>query len=247
LKKRLKETLIEKIFGFVFDIFHRIRYFIRIIRGNELYFHKEIKVKKELFGNTGAEWCLVPDYLNERSIIYSFGVGTDISFDLQVIKRIGCMVFAFDPTPRSIEWIKNQALPSEFKFLEYGISDKDDLIIFYPPVNPAHVSFSANTSFTKDNGIELPVYTLKSIMKKLGHDKIDLMKMDIEGSEYCVIQDLVNSGIEISQMLVEFHHRFDKFSIEKTRDAVKALQKAGFRIFYISPNGEEYSFIKLKK
>ena len=124
MKKRLKETLIEKIFGFVFDIFHRIRYFIRIIRGNELYFHKEIKVKKELFGNTGAEWCLVPDYLNERSIIYSFGVGTDISFDLQVIKRIGCMVFAFDPTPRSIECIKNQALPSEFKLHLYVDKEK---------------------------------------------------------------------------------------------------------------------------
>jgi len=229
------------------DSFHRFKYYKRIVEGREVYFQKEVKINKELIGNYGAEWCLAPDYLNERSIIYSFGVGTDISFDLKIIEKIGCQVFAFDPTPRSIEWIKIRALPPEFKFMDYGISDKDDLILFYPPVNPAHVSFSANTSITKDNGIELPVYTLKSIMNKLGHDKIDLIKMDIEGSEYCVIQDLVNSGIELNQILVEFHHRFDKVSIEKTRNAVKALQEVGFKIFYISPTGEEYSFIKLRK
>jgi hypothetical protein len=109
--------------------------------------------------------------LNKNSIVYSFGVGMNISFDIRLIEKYGCQIFAFDPTPRSIEWIKKQKLSSEFNFMDYGVSDRDDVLIFYPPANPHHASFSAETMLKSQEGIELPVFSLQTIMKKLGHDK----------------------------------------------------------------------------
>jgi hypothetical protein len=81
-------------------------------------------------------------------------------------------------------------------------------------------------------------------MLELGHDQIDLLKLDIEGAEYEVIDDLVASQIPIGQLLVEFHYRFEGIGPDRTRRAVRALNEAGFRSFHVSAIGEEYSFIR---
>ena len=77
----------------------------------------------------------------------------------------------------------------------------------------------------------------------LGHRKIDILKMDIDGTEYAVIDDLITSGITTEQILVEFHHRFKNIGKQKTERAIKLLNGKCFRIFDISLHGEEYSFI----
>lgn len=222
-----------------------IKKFFRIIIGKEIYFPIDKKLKKEILGNHLAEWVISSNSLDKDKVVYSFGVGTDISFDLDLIKKYGCQVYAFDPTPKSVKWIKEQNLPFNFKFMEYGVSDKNELITFYPPENQDHVSYSTKKN-DEQVGIQLPVYRLKTIMENLGHKKIDLLKMDIEGAEYEVIKDLITSNIDVKQLLIEFHHRFDKNSKKDTLNAINGLRNFGFNIFYISPTGEEYSFIKLK-
>jgi hypothetical protein len=69
--------------------------------------------------------------------------------------------------------------------------------------------------------------------------------MDIEGAEYEVIEDILSSHVPISQVLIEFHHRFSDIGIGKTRSAVSRLNEAGYRIFNVSASGEEISFIKV--
>jgi hypothetical protein len=59
-------------------------------------------------------------------------------------------------------------------------------------------------------------------------DVIDVLKMDIEGSEYAAIEDLCRSEIYPKQLLVEFHHNSDLgIQLQKTRDAVAALRASG--------------------
>jgi hypothetical protein len=52
-------------------------------------------------------------------------------------------------------------------------------------------------------------------------------------------------GIAVKQLLVEFHHRWPHLGIEKTKHAIRALNEAGYRIFSVSPSGEEYGFLML--
>jgi FkbM family methyltransferase len=92
---------------------------------------------------------------------------------------------------------------------------------------------------------KLPVHRLATVLEKLGHDRIDILKMDIEGAEYEVIEDILNSPLPISQILIEFHHRFTDIGIGKTRSAVSRLNEAGYRIFNVSASGEEISFIQV--
>ena len=102
----------------------------------------QVKCHREFHGSEYGGWWVCPDRLSERNIVYSFGVGEDISFDLSRIRRFGLRVFAFDPTPRVIEWIAHQALPNEFMFVAYGLAGADGARRFFPPANPTDVSHS---------------------------------------------------------------------------------------------------------
>ena len=95
------------------------------------------------------------------------------------------------------------------------------------------------------HAIPAPVHRLTTIMERLGHDHIDVLKMDIEGAEYGVIADLLSCNIRVDQLLVEFHHRWAEIGVNKTKQAVRELNERGYRIFNVSHNGEEYSFLKM--
>jgi len=199
----------------------------------------DIAVPYEILGKECA-WATRTDSLRKDSVIYSFGAGMDISWDIALIERTGAVVHAFDPTPKSIAWIREQNTPAEFRFCPYGIAATDGIKTFYAPYKEKNVSHSVIPRGT--TAFNFPVKTLRTIMQELGHDRIDLLKMDIEGSEYEVINDLIASGARPIQLLVEFHHRFDGVGMRKTMRAIKRLKKAEYKVFYVSPTGEDVCF-----
>jgi FkbM family methyltransferase len=181
-------------------------------------------------------------------VVYSFGVGEDVSFDLKMIEHYDLHIHAFDPSPRSIDWLKKQYLPEKFHFYPFGLAGKDGSVEFSEPAEPGHHSLKLiGAGPDEDKGLKthlLPVYRLPTILGKLNHNKIDILKMDIEGAEYEVIDDIVRSSVPIYQVLVEFHHRFDGIGIGRTKQAISKLNEAGYKIFNVSATGEEISFIK---
>jgi hypothetical protein len=128
---------------------------------------------------------------------------------------------------------------------DFGLAPKDGELVFHAPINPNHVSLSVVERETQTERIVLPVRELAGIMKELGHDHIDILKMDIEGSEYEVIEDLLAKKIPIKQILVEYHHRFPGIGDAKTQASIDLLERHGYKLFNIAPSAEEYSFIKV--
>lgn len=222
----------------------QIKRAFHVLRGRDLWQRAQIACDTCSLGNDGARWCVSPKGLGPSSVIYSLGVGEEISFDLELIRLFAAQVHAFDPTPRSIEWLAKQSLPGAFAFHPYGVADFDGNAQFLPPVKPAHVSHTLVDRQTPWPAIEVPVRRLSSIMQDFGHDRIDLLKMDIEGAEYAVLKDMLASGIRVNQLLIEFHHRWSEIGVEKTRRAIHDLNSAGYRIFDVAPGGEEYSFLR---
>lgn len=197
------------------------------------------------YGSSYGGWAVVDGMLNSNSVVYSFGVGEDISFDLSLIEKFGCIVHAFDPTPKVALWLSAQQLPPQFVYHQYALSDQDGTIRLYAPKNPDHISHSINpTNGSASQFIDVPSRTLASICIELGHTTVDLLKMDIEGFEYGVIADL--STFPIRQLLIEFHHTMYGIAVSKTEEAIRALNSAGFAIFNISERGQEFGFIAEK-
>lgn len=225
--------------------FRKTKVILNTIVGRELIVRPQYTCNTERFGSDYGGWTLCIDGICKNSTIYSLGVGYDISFDIDLIRRFDVTIHAFDPTPSSIEWIGKQKMPKQFVMHPIAISDFNGIGAFMPPVDPKYFSHTLSRNpGTQEHTLSVPVSRLVSIMDSLGHQEIDLLKMDIEGAEYQVIADLLVSGIRPRQILVEFHHRFPDIGLPKTRVALQQLSEMGYRLFALSDNHQEYSFIR---
>ncbi|MGI9261885.1 MAG: FkbM family methyltransferase [Woeseiaceae bacterium] len=213
--------------------------------GKELRLRNDIDIPVVKDGG----WWFSPDQLQSGNIVYSLGVGDEIDFDLAIIEQYGVEVFGFDPTPNSIDMLDSSKLPDKFHFQPWAVTARDGSLKFYPRLkkdgSKSDVMFTMiPEEETNDDVIEVPAYSLTTIVEKLGHERIDLLKMDIEGAEYEVLDGLLDSPVQPTQLLVEFHHRFVEDGLERTYDIVHRLREAGYRIFAISEIGREISFLK---
>jgi FkbM family methyltransferase len=224
----------------------RLKRVTRVALGDETWIPRQIRCATATYGSGYGAWRVCPDGLTADSVVYSFGVGEDASFDLDLIDRFGLQLFAFDPTPRSIEWVARQQLPGTFHFSPYGIAGHDGRVTFYPPRDASHVSHTiVADQGAAEKSIVVSVHRLETIAQMHGHDTIDVLKLDVEGAEYDVIDDLPNARVRVRQLLVEFHHQLDGIGAARTKRAVQTLNEIGFRIFAVSASGEEYSFLQV--
>lgn len=218
---------------------------LRPLRRPRVHLKPPVKCEQLKLGTEYGGYAVCPTGIDPKSVVYSFGVGCDVSFDQELIAARGVTVHAFDPTPRSIDWVKTQTLPDTFLFHPWGIADFDGTARFHAPKDPTHVSHTLLEGGNVGTGtVEVPVFRLRTIMDKLGHAHIDILKMDIEGAEYGVLDDVLGSGIAITQILIEFHHGRSGVPLAKSQAAVDALENAGFRVFHASPSGYEFSFLR---
>lgn len=181
--------------------------------------------------------------LTNDSLVYSFGVGNDISFDLSLINKYGCKVYAFDPTPRVTQWMSEQVIPDNLVYVNCGIASSDKFVDFFAPVDEDCISH-ISTYLGNSKRISVKYKFLQSFMNDYNHSKIDLLKMDIEGFEYDVIHDIIGADIRPVQILIEFHHLYQSYNNFDTESCIKKLQNYGYELFYVSDTFTEYSFKK---
>ena len=205
------------------------------------------KVRRlEKFGSDYGGYFIDPSLIGPDPVVYSLGVGEDVSFDLALIERYRCTVHAFDPTPKVKSWIEGQQLPPEFAFYPIGISDFDGVTAFYLPPRPDFISHSlVRARQYSDRAIPVPVARLSTIMHRNGHTRIDLLKMDIEGAEYSVLADLVKQGVCVTQIVAEFHHRLSGVGAPKTREILATLNAYGMKVCYVCPRLESITLARI--
>jgi FkbM family methyltransferase len=228
------------------DKLKRLEYWVKARIGKIAFIDIEEKRQKQWYGNGYGGFYVDPTLVPDNAIVYSFGIGEDISFDKAIIEKHGSKVYGFDPTPKSINYIKNNNTPEQFYFHPFGIGEKTGTVTFNLPKNKEHVSGSVygHKLVDESNAVEVLLKEFKDIVSDLGHRHIDVLKMDIEGSEYAVMEGILNSGIPIKQILVETHERFFDDGLEKGKKFFKQLHDHGYRIFAISDTYQEISLVE---
>jgi FkbM family methyltransferase len=178
-------------------------------------------------GSSYGGWWVPEDPARLGGIAYCAGIGSDITFDLSLIERFGFEVWAFDPTPSVIESVPNWDTPRAWHFEPVGLWDSPGHIRFCSPANPAHGSVSATNIQRTETYIEAPVDTLERIMRRLGHQHIDLLKMDIEGAEGPVLESMIATGVYPRVLCVEFDQ---PESASRVTSRIRAIFDAGYRL-----------------
>ncbi len=194
----------------------------------------------------------VMDCIPDNACIVSAGLGTDTHFEEDVIKKYrNANIYAFDPTPKSIEFVKTvRHLDKEkrFHFFSYGISKQDGREIFYLPADDSAVSCSTiKNMYSSKKNIEVEMKSFKSVLELTKVKKIDILKLDIEGTEFSVIEDIIDSNIEIKQICLEIHPLYFENPYKETKKFLKKMFGANYKIAYITRNGlgNEITFIKV--
>ena len=226
----------------------RARVMARKLTGREPTIALDTRLPLESHGSAYGGWCIPANSLKPSSIVIDVGLGEGISFSTSLIDQYGMTVHGFDPTPRSIAYVEAHAHPG-FILHKFGIGERTSKVTFYLPNDERNVSGSYKAAeHVGRTAIEVELLQLDDLMSRVGTERIDLLKLDVEGAEYDVFASEAFRKVadRIDIICVEFHHRWRNFGVDETIKAVDELRGLGFRCVWRSPTtNEEFTFAKV--
>jgi FkbM family methyltransferase len=240
-------------------------FFRKITTSAIRYKHHPINLKLEKLGSDYGGWIIPSQLINERSICYLVGAGEDISFDVEVASRFHCRVYIFDPTPKAkvhFEMLVNSAITgtpfhinnnpahaykinkevtTHLKFYGIGIWTEKNILKFFSPQDDTHISHSISNLQQTNSYFEAQVERLSDIMHINHHERLDIVKLDIEGAEYEVIDSILQDNLFINVLCVEFHLLKNKGGFKLIQSTVSKLEKNNFLV--IAKEGLDFTFL----
>lgn len=160
--------------------------------------------------------------LKKESVVWDVG-GYVGDWTQNINDRYHSRIVIFEPTKRYAKILRARFEGvSNITIREYGLSEKDCT---------ANFSDAGLSSSQYKKGSER--VKLKDVAKELQNQKrIDLMKLNIEGSEYNVLERLIATGeiAKIDQLQIQFH-RFVPDAKNRRKAIVNALRKTHRRTF----------------
>jgi FkbM family methyltransferase len=145
--------------------------------------------------------------IDENWVCYSGGAGADVSFDAALVHRFGATVRAFDPFHVFAEKaIAAVDCEDRYSFHEVALAASDGPLVVFGRQDLVAGSVSAANLYSVETTHIVPARSLPSMMRELGDDQVDLLKLDIEGSEYEVLEPLDLQALGIKILCIELHH-----------------------------------------
>jgi len=163
--------------------------------------------------------------------IISCGLGSDWSFEKNLQKKNkNIKIVFYDHSINFIFWVKS-TISYIYFFVRYRSNIKNIMIFFnyikfFKHENIKHEKLKV----TKINNLKKKEISLNQILQKELNDLI--LKIDIEGDEYFVLEDIVKHQKKINCLIIEFHN------IDKNKKKIKKFLKSigHLKNCNISPN-----------
>lgn len=161
--------------------------------------------------------------LDRQCVVYSFGVSDESSFEAEILASTdNCQVYGYDfsVSQWGPEMRGNPAWGSRIHFKPYKLGGVDD------------------------SSVHPEIHTLGGLMKMNGHTFVDILKIDIEGSEFDLLNSLLNahfaSGnnapLPFGQLQIEIHLWNNNLNFNQFLAFWERLENAGLRPFWTEPN-----------
>jgi FkbM family methyltransferase len=172
-----------------------------------------------------SQWTIATRTMHPGAVIYSGGVGEDISFEQELVRRFAVRIHIFDPSPVAPGTIAAANLPA-LAFKPLGLAAS--------PTANFSVGGGADSRVWLKAGVgqEIPCTNIAQEMAENGHHSIDLLKIDIEGFEYEVLESCLEKQIPIKQICVEFHDFFPEIPKTKTKDLIRLLESKDYELIH---------------
>lgn len=158
--------------------------------------------------------------LDENSIVFDLG-GYKGDWAAQILKRYKSNIYIFEPVDNFYKIITSRfSGNTKIKSFKFGLGDKEENI---------NICLTSDSSSVFNVDGEKETIQLKSLVDFLDENKIDyidLIKINIEGGEYDLLEDLIKNdkAKNIKNIQVQFH-RFIPDCIERRKRIREELLK----------------------
>lgn len=185
----------------------------RIVSPNELIQSERVK---PWFETNGDETLRLDYSLKENSIVFDLG-GYKGEFAADIYCRYNSEIYIFEPVLSFFEIIKKKFLKNnKVKIYNFGLAGKD---------SEMQISMSDNSSsvfLITENSETIQLKSIVDFLKINNIEKVDLIKINIEGGEYEVLESLLENNLItiFDNIQVQFHD----FIIENAQERMNKIQ-----------------------
>lgn len=149
--------------------------------------------------------------LNEKSIIFDVG-GYEGQWASDIYSKYNCKIFIFEPVKEFSQNIsKRFSKNKKIKSYNFGLSNI---------TKEATISEDKDASSLYSNGKEkIQLISISEFIIKNKINKIDLLKLNVEGEEYNILNNLISTNIinKVNQIQVQFHRNIKNYKEEYLR------------------------------
>ena len=182
--------------------------------------------------------------LNSRSLVLDLGLHKG-QFSRFVSLEYGCSVVGLEANPSLYKVL--EPLPRA-QFMNLAISQTNSSVLFNISANPeaGSVLEEMTLPFGVSSKVEVPGITLDTLFVKLSISRVDLLKVDIEGSEFDMLAGASEESLsKVAQITVEFHLKPGSASFTPDRVMLisRRLRKLGFQTFFMDRNLTDVLFL----
>ncbi|XP_076046070.1 uncharacterized protein LOC143028187 isoform X1 [Oratosquilla oratoria] len=156
-------------------------------------------------------------------IVYSFGIAKELSFD-KAMNLYNCRVFAFDMS--TADWTHMHVM-NDLHYLSLGLGQDDEVVKYKYAYNTTGMHLASRATLRS-------LASLREILDH-SHRAIDILKVDIENSEWEVLENLLDLPEEeeeeapglrgVKQIAIELHlEDLNEVTLEEQEKAAQRLQ-----------------------
>jgi FkbM family methyltransferase len=212
------------------------------------------KLELTRLGDAVAGWTLPTSKILPGTTAVCVGAGEDITFDVELNKK-GINVITIDPTPRAkahvglvlaaaasgssapinnsqADFYKLEGFDCRrFTFLDIGLWNENTSKRFFAPRDPNCVSHSIVNMQRTTTWFEAKCMTLHTICEAMSIKNIQILKLDVEGAEYAVLKNIVDTGLLPEVLCVEFDEAANPLNLramKRISEAIALLKQSGY-------------------
>ncbi len=167
----------------------------------------------------------LPGLLSSSPVVLDLGANRG-DFTSVFVERYGARVIAVEPNPALSAGL---AARGAAEVVRAAVAPQAGTVAFAVDANDESSTIMEPGSGSRPQEIEVEAVTLTDLLRRSACDRIDLVKLDIEGAEILALGSVDSAELQrIDQLTIEFHDSQGFTPPTEIRETCRAMRAAGF-------------------